>query len=547
MSIFIYPIRLMLVHYLFVLLCATPILGLLSEDLLEIVSNGPNRNTDEIQSLIEQIEKAADDINTAATHAIVARSSSAVARSSAACALSRLIFLGRVIASSSPNYISEQDVNWSSTCWLSAACFVRVNGPVEIAVTLRIITATQSKFSVRGGGHTPNPGFSSVDNGGILIDLQNIKTLSLGRDGVLQVGPGNNWKAVYDYVEGHGRAAKGARVQDVGVPGFLLGGGLVFFPSLHGLAVDSITSYELVLANSSIVYASRQQNIDLFLALKGGGTNFGVVTRFTITTYPAIPAQYSLTVYNASDYPNILNATIQVQKAMESDPNIDIFVSVAPAAVTVGLLYADWLPEPPQAFNTFFGLSSLLESPIALTNGSIGSFEAAMDKLGPPHAARRLPSTATTTYDLDFYIYHHERFLEIVRNYPSLSSANISYTIAPLASTAVREGIKRGGNSLGLDDVPQTWWSYPLEWAEAKDDFAAQQLSAELVSGVQSLANERGRLLKFHFMNHASYTQDVLDSYGKENLKRLRSAAESADPKRMFQNLQNDGFLLRKL
>lgn len=95
---------------------------------------------------------------------------------------------------------------------------------MDVAITLRIIAETQSKFSVRGGGHTPSPGFSSVDNSGILIDLQNLKTLSLGSDGALQVGPGNNWKTVYDYVEGRGRAVKGARVQDVGVPGFLLGG-----------------------------------------------------------------------------------------------------------------------------------------------------------------------------------------------------------------------------------------------------------------------------------------------------------------------------------
>lgn len=48
-------------------------------------------------------------------------------------------------------------------------------------------------------------------------------------------------------------------------------------------------------------------------------------------------------------------------------------------------------------------------------------------------------------------------------------------------------------------------------------------------------------------MNHASYTQDVLASYGAKNLDRLSSVAEKVDPKKMFQNLQNDGFLLRKL
>ncbi|KAI1470983.1 FAD-binding domain-containing protein [Daldinia caldariorum] len=528
-------------------LWATPILGSLSQDLLEIASNGLRDSRETSMTLISQIEVVSSEIDTAAAYVEVSSHLTDFQRASAACIMSELIFPGRVLNLTRTEYKSEQYINWSATCWLPAACFVILKEPAEVGIALRIITETQSKFSVRGGGHNPNPGFSSIEDYGVLLDLKGLKMLSLTDNGLLQAGPGNTWRTMYDFTEGHGRAVKGARVQHVGIPGYLLGGGLVFFPSLHGLAVDSIENYEIVLANSTIVNANSRQNKELFIALKGGGANFGIVTRFDILTYPAIHVQYSLAIYNATDYANILNATIQVQEQMEVDPKIDIFLSVTPTVITVGLLYADWLAQPPSIFDTFFALDSLIGYVVELTNGSIGSFEADMDAAGPPYDARRLPSTVSTTYDYDFYIQVHEMFLGILQAYPHLSSANISYTLAPLASTAVLVGKDRGGNSLGLDKDPQTWWSFVLEWADAKDDTNAQQLSEELLEGLQSLAQDQNHLLNFHFMNHASFTQNVLGSYGTDNVKRLESVAKSLDPSRIFQDLQNDGFLLRKL
>ncbi|KAI4863380.1 hypothetical protein F4820DRAFT_427213 [Hypoxylon rubiginosum] len=82
----------------------------------------------------------------------------------------------------------------SQTCWLPATCFfVRPSGPQDVAVTLKAAKETGSKFAIRGGGHNPNLGFSSSDDSRIVIDLQDLKTLHLDSDGVLQVGAGNKW------------------------------------------------------------------------------------------------------------------------------------------------------------------------------------------------------------------------------------------------------------------------------------------------------------------------------------------------------------------
>ena len=66
---------------------------------------------------------------------------------------------------------------------------------------------------------------------------------------------------------------------DVGVGGYLLGGGLSFLSSQFGLACDSVVNYEVVLPNDTVINANNTTNVDLFWALKGGGNQFGDTTR----------------------------------------------------------------------------------------------------------------------------------------------------------------------------------------------------------------------------------------------------------------------------
>lgn len=79
----------------------------------------------------------------------------------------------------------------------------------------------------------------------------------------------------------------GGRVGNVGVPGLLLAGGITFYGNQVGWACDRIVNYEVVLSSGDIVNANSSSFPDLFWALKGGGKNFGIVTRFDIETIPS--------------------------------------------------------------------------------------------------------------------------------------------------------------------------------------------------------------------------------------------------------------------
>jgi FAD/FMN-containing dehydrogenase len=103
----------------------------------------------------------------------------------------------------------------------------------------------------------------------------------------LTLGPGYKWGVVYEYLSDYDLAVAGGRLSPVGVPGLLLAGGVNFYGNQHGWSADNVLSYEVVLANGTIVTASDSENTDLFWALKGGSSNFGIVASFTLRTFPS--------------------------------------------------------------------------------------------------------------------------------------------------------------------------------------------------------------------------------------------------------------------
>lgn len=87
---------------------------------------------------------------------------------------------------------------------------------------------------------------SSITDG-VLLALTKIKTLELASDNKsVQVGPGLRWRDVYSYLEPHNVFVVGGRIESVGVPGFLLGGGISYLGSRWGFGMDNVEEYEVV-------------------------------------------------------------------------------------------------------------------------------------------------------------------------------------------------------------------------------------------------------------------------------------------------------------
>ncbi|KAK4110160.1 FAD-binding domain-containing protein [Canariomyces notabilis] len=186
-----------------------------------------------------------------------------------------------------PSYTDEQLEYWSSTCSaLKPSCIIFPNTAAEVAAVLRILSTNNERFAVKSGGHSPNNYFASVD-GGPLISTQNLDHVILDpATGIVDIGPGNRLDGLAKKLQGTGWTFVGGRIGNTGVGGLILGGGLSYMSAQYGWSASSVIEYEIVLANGTITTASSSHNPDLFVALKGGGNNFGVVTNYKCQAHP---------------------------------------------------------------------------------------------------------------------------------------------------------------------------------------------------------------------------------------------------------------------
>ncbi|KAI1392342.1 uncharacterized protein F4822DRAFT_441357 [Hypoxylon trugodes] len=457
------------------------------------------------------------------------------ARATAVVDLLKSAFSGRVITpDKTSEYETQRDYPWYvQTCWAPAAAYIQPSSAQEVAEILAVIVKTGSKFAIRTGGHNPNSGFSSVDGAGIVIDLRQLNSLSLDKEkGALHVGAGSSWGDVYSYLEDNGLSAIGGRDTLVGLAGFLLGGGLPAFPNIHGTGADGVRGLEVVLADSSIITANVQDNKELYRALKGGGSNFGIVTKFDLAVHPLIKVQSTINLYNPSDYPNIIRATVKVQEAMEADPKIGLFTNFNAGFVAVGMLYADSPDEKPKVFDPFFDLTSLITAVAPTTNGTLLSLAKAMAHSTEPQ--KRKIGTVTTKVSYDLYLGVYEAWLDVTNKLSK--NITLHFTVQPVSKAGAQAGEAQGGNTMGVEKVAQCY----------SNDAAASQAINTMTQRVEKLAREKDLYLDFLAMNFANSSQDVLRSYGAANVRKLQETAAKYDPNGVFQKLQNDGFLLRK-
>jgi len=140
-------------------------------------------------------------------------------------------------------------------------------------------------IAIRGGGHS-GPGLGSCDDG-LVIDLSEMKGVRVDpAKKTVRVEPGCTSGDVDHATHPFGLAVPFGIVSSTGVSGLTLGGGTGYLTRKYGLTIDNLLEADVVLADGSFVTASKDQNADLFWALRGGGGNFGVVTSFLFQGHP---------------------------------------------------------------------------------------------------------------------------------------------------------------------------------------------------------------------------------------------------------------------
>ncbi|KAK8063020.1 hypothetical protein PG997_015117 [Apiospora hydei] len=450
----------------------------------------------------------------------------------AACLATQCV-LGKDAVDTAPLNQTAVEANWSKANVAKPHCIVTPTSAHAVSVTIKALSFFQVKFAVRSGGHSPNPGFSSVDDGGVLLDLSKLDRMTLSEDKtILSVGPGQRWGKVYSFLDTYGLSVIGGRIPNVGVGGSFwvvsiatstsrhdwlqltgnaVTGGLHHFSAKYGLAADNVHNFEVVLSDGTITNANAKENTDLFWALKGGGPNFGVVTRFDLYTVPTRNIWLRLTVHALDQANDIFDAFAEWQtQGGATDSRATVITGIALNSIAIGLVAA-----APGTFAPLDGLPFLQ----ALADGVPTTLLALMDQMG-----------AATTNAATRHDYRAASSRVDARLYKDI------YAFWRARALAARE-----------PRAPTRRWTTLVDWTDAANDGEVRAVSIDTTRQWAKLGQERGLHLPFLYQDDSSRDQNPLASYGEENVAKLKQIALKYDKTQFFQKLQNGGFLLSKV
>src|ERR687893_1654856 len=237
----------------------------------------------------------------------------------------RALFDGRVIAPEDAAYDAARAVFYGSRNRRPAA-IVRAKDAADVS---RVVTLAREKgleLAVRSGGHSLAG--HSVSEGGIVLDLSQMKGLEINVEARTAWAETGLTAGEYTAAVGaHGLATGFGDTGSVGIGGITLGGGAGFLVRKHGLTIDSLLAAEIVTADGELLRVDAETHPDLFWAIRGGGGNFGVATRFKFRLHevdtivggmlllPATPEVIASFVAEAEAAPEELSAIANVMAA----------------------------------------------------------------------------------------------------------------------------------------------------------------------------------------------------------------------------------------
>ncbi|MFL5680991.1 MAG: FAD-binding oxidoreductase [Chloroflexota bacterium] len=242
----------------------------------------------------------------------------------------RSVLRGTVVAPGDAEYEDARQV-MPGNVDLRPAAIARVADAGDIAAVIAVARRTGLELAVRSGGHS-TAGHSSTD-GGLVIDLRGMNAIDIDvEDRSVWVETGVTALELTQAVGEHGLAIGFGDTGSVGIGGITLGGGVGYLVRKHGLTIDSLLAADVVTADGELLRVDEASHPDLFWAIRGGGGNFGVATRFR---------------FRLHELPSIVGGILILPATQET---IAGFIAASEAAPDELSGIANVMPAPPMPF-----------------------------------------------------------------------------------------------------------------------------------------------------------------------------------------------------
>jgi len=462
------------------------------------------------------------------------------------------------------------DVSWAQqNREIIPACFVRPRDAHQLSKAVEILKREHDErrnkegesksgfFAVRSGGVNVALGAATVQDG-VVIDLSLLSEVTPSPDGsTVTVGTGGRWPDVYKTLEDKGLIVMGGRSPPVGVGGLTLQGGISFYSPRHGFVCSNVFSYEVVLADGRIVTASESEHPDLWRVLKGGANNFGIVTKFTLRSFPSAPLWigriYTPAIFQHAKGRKAFHSYVQSASSPEGfDENAAgpilsfTYVQVIRSQVmTLHLAYTKPAAEqaktktwPAHWKNTGFpSIFSLYSVNKVMSHG------AAIQDLGSAGRThtRHVQGTTTIRNDLETITLAYEIFSRTASKLSCVKGMLFPFTIQAILPAWMNKGFP---NVLGLEGCtePLIILSASVSWEKEKDDDLVRGAVKEMLGEIERAAEGKGTGHPYRFMNYSMEWQKVYEGGGEESLRIMREAGGKYDPDGLFQTGCAGGF-----
>ena len=321
-------------------------------------------------------------------------------------------------------------------------------------------------------------------------------------------------------------------------------GGISYFAPEVGFTCDTLVNVEVVLASGELVEANATARPDLFRALKGGGNNFGLVTRFDFETVAVGRILGGSVGNNITDREAVFGAFADIAGAADYDVH---------ASVVAGLLFNSsskaWslsstpiYTQPvlrPKVYEPLFAVPNISDT-LHLTDIATFSNESATPPLN------WLYNTGTYGVSASFL----SRVFDITNS--TLFDFDVSpwvawdFALEPLPTVFLSHSA--GKDSLGLNPADGNGMILLISafWSDSASSDAVHAKSTELISKINTAAREMGLMKDFVYANYAGRDQKPIQSYGPKNVAFLKKTAKRYDPTGVFQERVPGGFKLPK-
>jgi FAD/FMN-containing dehydrogenase len=398
------------------------------------------------------------------------------------------------------------------------AAVVRARSTSDVQHVVRIAAQHGSLLAVRCGGHS-FPGYSTCDEG-IVLDLSLLNHVTVDAPArIAEVAGGALLGDVDAAGLEHGLVTPAGVVSHTGAGGLTLGGGMGWLSRRFGLTIDNLLGAELVTADGRFVRASADEEPDLFWAIRGGGGNFGVVTKFRFRMHPLGAAMIRRWLYPVSEAPAVLRR------------------------------FRDVLAGAPRELTTLFVLMPNGLMITALCSGSSHGAETALTPFGTLGYATSLSNGELTFLELqrlsDERMAWGRRYYSKGGFFGPLEDSTIEAIVRAMETAPISEAevycLQLGG---AVGDVTESatpysgraaahYWITECAWDNPEDD------ARSVAWGRNTAATLTPLSLRGNYVNEQSETGIAQSAYGEEKYNRLARIKWRYDPTNLFRLNQN--------